>query len=70
MLGELVAIGEDGFDRDVPLPPKLTVGHIRNAIDYIEDQAEEMIGRYYEQANVFSGIIGMLGVKALHSFSP
>jgi hypothetical protein len=68
--GGFVAIGEDGFDLSVPLPPRLTIGHIRNAIDYIQEQAEEMIDLYYEQANVFSGIIGMLGIKALDSFSP
>jgi hypothetical protein len=65
-----VAIGTDGFDRSVPLPPSLTVAHIRNATDYIEEQAEDLIDLYYEQANVFSGVIGILGIKALHSFSP
>lgn len=65
-----MAIGTDGFDRDAPLPPSLTVAHIRNAMDYIEEQAEDLIDLYYEQANVFSGVIGILGIKALHSFSP
>lgn len=65
-----MAAGADGFDRSVPLPPNLTVGHIRNAMEYIQEQAEELIELYYEQANVFSGVIGILGIKALHSFSP
>lgn len=65
-----MAAGADGFDRSVPLPPNLTVGHIRNAMEYIEEQAEELIELYYEQANVFSGVIGILGIKALDSFSP
>ncbi len=50
-------IGADGFDRSVPLPPNLTVGHIRNAMECIEREAEELIDLYYEQANVFSGAI-------------
>jgi hypothetical protein len=37
---------------------------------YIEEQAGDLIDLYYEQANVFSGVIGILGIKALHSFSP
>ena len=45
-----MAIGIDGFDRAVALPPGLTVSHIRNAIDYIEERAEELIDLYYEQA--------------------
>jgi len=39
-------------------------------MDYIEEQAEDLIDLYYEQANVSSGVIGILGIKALHSFSP
>ncbi len=52
------------------MPPKLAVSHIRNAIAYIEEKAEDLTDLYYEQANVFSGVIGILGIKALHSFSP
>jgi len=65
-----VPIGTDGFNRSVPLPPNLTVGHIRAAMEYIEGEAEELIDLYYEQANVFSGVIGILGIRALHSLSP
>src|SRR5579871_5370914 len=65
-----MAIESDGFDRSVPLPPGLKIPHIRNAIDYIEERAEEFVDIYYEQANVFSGVIGIIGVKALASFSP
>jgi hypothetical protein len=39
-------------------------------MEYIEERAEELIDLYYEQANVFSGVVGILGIKALHSFSP
>lgn len=59
----------DGFDRSVPLPPQLTVAHIRNAIEYIEREGKEFIDLYYEQSNLFSALIGILGVRALSSFS-
>jgi hypothetical protein len=60
----------EGFDRTVPLPPQLKIAHIRGAIDFIEREAEEFVEVYYEQANVFSGLIGIFGVRALHSISP
>lgn len=65
-----MATAVDGFDRTVRLPPGLTVAHIRNAIEFIEEKAEELIDLYYEQANIFSGLIGILGVRALAAFSP
>ncbi len=65
-----MAIGPDGFDRSVALPPGLKIAHVRNAITFVEEQASEFVEVYYEQANVFSGLIGILGVRALHSFSP
>lgn len=60
----------DGFDHSVRLPPQLRIAHIRNAIAYVEDQASDFFDVYYEQANVFSALIGIFGVRALHSFSP
>jgi hypothetical protein len=60
----------DGFDRTIGLPPGLTVAHIRNAIEFIEEKAAELIDLYYEQANIFSGLVGILGVRALDSLIP
>jgi hypothetical protein len=60
----------EGFDRNVPLPPDLKISHIRKAIEYIEREATELIEVYFEQANVFSGLVGIFGVRALHSLSP
>ncbi|HXM20222.1 MAG TPA: hypothetical protein VN948_03025 [Terriglobales bacterium] len=59
-----------GFDRSVPLPPELKIGHIREAIEHVEDKTAELIDIYFEQANVFSGIVGILGIQALHALSP
>ncbi|MGH9430747.1 MAG: hypothetical protein ACRD3T_04330 [Terriglobia bacterium] len=62
--------GSEGFDNLVPLPPELRVAHIRRAIDYIEEETKEIIDVYFEQANVFSGLVGIFGIRALHSLSP
>ena len=60
----------DGFDRSVSLPPELKVAHLREAIEHVEDRAAELIDIYFEQSNVFSGIVGILGIQALNALSP
>ncbi len=65
-----MAVDSEGFDRSVLLPPELKISHIRNAIEYVEDSTAEFIDVYYEQANVFSALVGIFGVRALDSFSP
>jgi hypothetical protein len=60
----------EGFDRAVPLPPELKVSHIREAIGHVEQRAADLIDIYFEQANVFSGIVGILGIQAIHAVSP
>ncbi len=60
----------EGFDRSVRLPPELKIAHIREAIEHVEDKTAELIDIYFEQANVFSGIVGILGIQALHALSP
>lgn len=59
-----------GFDRSVDLPPELKISHIREAIEHVEDRATDLIDIYFEQANVFSAIVSIMGVQALHSLSP
>jgi hypothetical protein len=60
---------DDEFDKDVPLPPGLTIAAIRKAIDYIERRASEFIDLYFEQANLFSALVGILGTLALDQHS-
>jgi len=57
------------FDRTVRLPPGLEVGALRRAIDYMEKELAELVEIYFEQANVFSAIVGIFGTRALHSVS-
>jgi hypothetical protein len=44
--------------------------HIRRAVTYVERQTADLIDLYLEQANVFSAIVGIFGVKGLHAVSP
>lgn len=57
------------FDHSVPLPPGLDVAAIRRAIEYIERELTDFVELYTEQANVFSALVGMFGVKALDAVS-
>ncbi len=59
-----------GFDRSVALPPELKISHVREAIEHVEERTAELVDIYFEQANVFSGIVGIMGVQALHALSP
>lgn len=52
------------------LPKGLERVHIKRAVKYVEEQSSALIDVYFEQANVFSAIIGIMGVKALDAFSP
>jgi hypothetical protein len=54
----------------VPLPKGLEPIHIARAVEFIENQTAELIDLYLEQANVFSGIVGIFGAKGLHAVSP
>ena len=54
----------------MPLPRDLKPIHIERAVEYVEKQTAGVIDLYLEQANVFSAIIGIFGVKALHAVSP
>jgi hypothetical protein len=60
----------EGFHRSAALPPELKVSHSREAIEHVEDRASDLIDIYFEQANVFSGIVGIMGIQALHALSP
>jgi hypothetical protein len=65
-----MAFDAEGFARSVALPPELKISHIREAIEHVEARAAELIDIYFEQDNVFSGIVGIMGVQALHALSP
>ena len=60
---------KEDFHISVPLPPGLRTVAVRKAIDYMEEQLADLVEIYYEQANVFSAIVGIFGTKALDSVS-
>ncbi len=57
------------FDPGVPLPPGLDIAALRRAVEYIERELADLVEIYYEQANVFSAIVGIFGTRALDSVS-
>lgn len=57
------------FDSGVDLPPGLDFPAIRKTIDYMERQLAELVDIYYEQANVFSAVVGIFGTKGLDTHS-
>ena len=59
------------FDSAVLLPPGLELSAIRRSIQFIEKKLadRDFIDLYLEQANIFSGLVGMFGTKALDSLS-
>ena len=65
-----VAPSVPGFNAAVRLPAQLTILHLWKAINYIEKETSEFVDVYFEQANVFSGLVGIFGVRALHFLSP
>lgn len=59
-----------GFDPTISLPPRLKLGHIARAVEYIERETADFSDVYFEQANVFSALVGIFGIRALHALSP
>ncbi len=59
----------DDFDPTVALPSGLTITAIRKAVEYIERELADLIDIYFEQANIFSALIGIYGTNALDASS-
>lgn len=60
---------KDDFDDIVPLPPGLAIPAIRKAIEYVERELGDLIDVYFEQANVFSAMVGIYATRALDANS-
>lgn len=60
---------QSDFDKSVRLPKGLTITAIRKAIEYIERESAKLFDLYFEQANVFSAVVGIFGTKALDANS-
>jgi len=62
-------VRNDDFDPAVPLPPGLTIAAIRKSIEYVERELPDLVDLYFEQANIFSGLVGIFASKALDANS-
>ena len=61
---------EDWFDASVELPVGFGgIPAIRRAIEYMERELASLVEIYFEQANVFSALVGIFGTRALDSVS-
>ena len=58
-------VREGDFNKSVPLPPGLTITGIKKAIEYVERELADWVEIYFEQANVFSAIVGIFATRAL-----
>ena len=65
----MMMVRKGDFASAVPLPPGLDITAIYKAVKYMEEQLADFVDIYYEQANVFSAIVGILGTKALDNVS-
>lgn len=59
----------DDFHPEVALPPGLTIAAVRKAIQYVERELADLVEIYFEQANVFSAVVGIYAAKALDANS-
>jgi hypothetical protein len=57
------------FNDSIPMPPGLSVTSIRKAIEYVERELADLVELYFEQANVFSALVGIYATKALDASS-
>jgi hypothetical protein len=62
-------VRKDDFAASVALPPGLTVTAIRKTIEYVERELADLVELYFEQANIFSALVGIFATKALDANS-
>lgn len=59
----------DDFHPEVPLPPGLAIAALKKAIQYVERELGDLVEIYFEQANVFSAVVGIYATRALDANS-
>ena len=59
----------DDFDRSVPLPRGLTIAAISKTIDYVERGLAKFVDIYFDQANLFSALVGIFAIRGLSANS-
>ena len=60
----------DGWlDHSVPLPPGLTIGQLGRVVASVENEVEQFVDVYFEQANVFSALVGIFTARAFSALT-
>ena len=60
----------DGWlDHSVALPPGLTTGQLGRVITSVENEVEQFVEVYFEQANVFSALVGIFAARAFSALT-
>ena len=57
------------FDHQVALPPGLTAGRLGRVISSVENEVEQFVDVYFEQANVFSTLVGIFAARAFSALT-
>lgn len=59
----------DWFNPEVTLPPGLAIGQLARVIASVENETEQFVDIFFEQANVFSALVGIFGARAFSSLT-
>jgi len=62
-------VQKSDFQDAVEMPTGLTVTAIRKSIEYVERELADLVDLYFEQANVFSALVGIYAAKSLDANS-
>lgn len=57
------------FDQRVALPPGLTIGQLGRVVASVENEVEQFADVYFEQANVFSALVGIFAAGAFSALT-
>ena len=57
------------LDSGVALPPGLTAGQLARVIKSVENEVEQLVDVYFEQANVFSALVGIFAARAFSALT-
>lgn len=59
----------DWFNPEVTLPPGLTAGQLTRVIASVETETDQFVDVFFEQANVFSALVGIFAARAFSSLT-
>ena len=57
------------WDHNVLLPPGLTMGQLGRVVASVENEVEQFVDVYFEQANVFSALVGIFAARAFSALT-